>query len=174
MMNQKVLKKFLRIASEELTGEWVLIGGTVLPALGIDYRATTDIDFICLEENQRRDLLKLMHIAEKLGSINQAGAYFLEKISDYKNNLVLLQKTNKLKIYRPNITLYIQLKIARMSEADLSDCLQMLQYTKNNHEKYSVAKLEKIVSSEVQKTDNHAKVLRLKELLRVVEFSMTK
>ena len=42
----KILKKFLKIAGIELSGEWVLMGGTVLPLLGVDYRTTVDIDFV--------------------------------------------------------------------------------------------------------------------------------
>ena len=43
-LNPKLLKKLLDAAVEKLDGEWILLGGTLLPALGIESRPTVDVD----------------------------------------------------------------------------------------------------------------------------------
>ena len=72
----------------------MLIGGTVLPLLGIDHRVTMDIDLIPLKpDKENSSLLSLMELAEKLDlpveTINSAGLYFLKKIPNYHTELVI-------------------------------------------------------------------------------------
>ena len=63
MINAKTMEKFLDIAIKKLSGEWIVIGGTVLPLVGIDYRVTVDIDIINLKfETANNDSLSLIHI----------------------------------------------------------------------------------------------------------------
>lgn len=45
-LDTKLLKEFLKRAGERLHGDWLLVGGTLLPAVGIDSRSTTDIDLV--------------------------------------------------------------------------------------------------------------------------------
>jgi hypothetical protein len=152
MMTQKILKKFLKLAVEQLHGEWIVIGGTVLPLCGIDFRVTTDIDFVKLDfKSSNNETLKLMEIAETLKlpveSINQAGAFFLSKIDHIEENLILLEESKKCKIFRPNIYLFIKLKIERLSSTDLEDCIQMI---KHHPEEFELFK-DKIIKTIKQK-----------------------
>lgn len=138
MINAKIMKLFLEKAVSKLSGEWIIIGGTVLPLTGVDHRVTVDIDIINLNfVSSNNDSLKLMEIAEDLKipieSINQAGAYYLSKIEDVASHLVLLQKSKKCKVYRPDAYLFIKLKIERLSETDLEDCIQFI---KKNEQEY--------------------------------------
>jgi hypothetical protein len=131
-INSLLMNQFIRLAVDQLEGDWVIIGGTVLPLLGIDIRVTVDIDLVSLEiKNSNQQNLKLMQIAESLGmpieSVNQAGAYFLSKIPDAKDNLILFCESKKCKIYRPNVYLFLKLKVARLSESDLEDCCAMVK-----------------------------------------------
>ena len=132
MINSKTMTLFLEKAAAKLSGEWIIIGGTVLPLTGIDHRVTVDIDIINLNfESSNKDSLKLMEIAEELKlpveSINQAGAYYLAKIENVLDHLVLLKESKKCKIYRPDAFLFLNLKIERLSETDLEDCVQFLK-----------------------------------------------
>jgi hypothetical protein len=72
-----------------------------------------------------------MTIAEKIGlapeAINQAGAFFLNRIPRWEDNLVPILQTKHFSLSRPNSFLFLQLKIARLSESDLGDCLNMLK-----------------------------------------------
>lgn len=151
-IDSKVMKKFIDVAITRLEGEWIVIGGTVLPLLGVDLRSTVDIDLIQLEmKNSNQSSLILMEIAEALGmpveTINQAGAYFLSKVDDVKEHLVLFQESKKCKIYRPDVYLYLKLKIARMSAVDLEDCLAFIKVNSNEfiQHKKSISLLLKCV-----------------------------
>jgi len=169
-MNVKTLRKFIEIASERLTGEWMVIGGTVLPALGIEHRATVDIDFINVRlKETNADALMLMEIAEQLGlpveSINQAGAYFFSKVDDASRHLVVLKKGKKCTIYRPDVWLFVKLKLGRFTETDLQDCMAMIQ---NFPEEFEVAKenlmaviQEKISSTELGQDGLRKRLLEL-------------
>lgn len=131
-LNSKLLEQFLKLVLKELNGEWVLLGGTLLPALGIDYRQTVDIDFAPVGEMSNRASLELMGLAEKLGiaveSINAAAGFFLRKIPDYSERLIVLKKSKNCTIYRPSLALYLELKLNRASPTDLTDCEQMILY----------------------------------------------
>ena len=152
----KVLEKISNTAADELKGDWVLIGGTLLPALGIDHRVTTDIDLVSLESGESNESVKstlqLMQLAENMGlaieTINQAALYFLEKIPGYRDSLVLLHTGKKGRIYRPNATLFLLLKIKRLSESDLQDCLQWLKWIKKQGEPLELERIQKAIKSE--------------------------
>lgn len=134
VIDSKVSKKFLELASKELTGDWVVIGGTVMILMGISERVTVDIDLAGPETATQADTLRLMTLAEKVGlapeAINQAGAFFLRKISGWRKNLVEITRTQNFSLSRPNAFLFIQLKASRLSESDLADCLNMLKVEK--------------------------------------------
>jgi len=121
-LDTRLLRRFLKRAGERLRGEWVLIGGTLLPALGIEHRVTTDIELVGLGAGERRQGLALMAVAEELGlpveSVNPAGAHFLAKVPYSKRDLVPLHEGGSAVIYRPGATLYLLLKIRRLTESD--------------------------------------------------------
>lgn len=48
-LDSKLVKYLLQRAEKSISGEWILVGGSLLPALGLDYRSTLDIDLIGLE-----------------------------------------------------------------------------------------------------------------------------
>ncbi len=168
-IDKKTLQKFLTTAGETLHGDWILIGGTVLPLLGIDSRPTVDIDLIALEKSGMEETLQLMEMAEKLGlaveSINQAGAYFLKKIPEYKKNLLLLHKGKTAKIFRPNLYLYINLKIGRLTESDLEDCINMIQYSIPLSSKEDLGLLKKLLTKEIKKSSDNSRTLKLRKLI---------
>lgn len=168
----ETLKKFLQISSEKLSGEWVLIGGTVLPLIGIDYRVTVDIDLIGLDEKQLIQSLQLMEIAEQLGlpveTINQAGAFFLYKIKNFKNHLIVLSKGKNATIYRPDLELYISLKINRISQSDLSDCLEYLKYTRNAQELFNKKAILDKIKAKSKNVDSSEKKQRLEVLFNSI------
>jgi len=126
------MKKFIETAVHQLEGEWLVMGGTVLPLMGIDLRVTVDIDIVNLDaKTSNRNSLQLMEIAESMGFpvevINQSGAFFLSKVEDAKEHLVLFAASKKCKIYRPDAYLFLKLKIARLTQSDLDDCLAFIK-----------------------------------------------
>jgi hypothetical protein len=148
-MNKNTLNKFIDNMVKSLKGEWILIGGSLLYLLDISSRVTLDIDIVSVGESTNKDTLKLMEIAEKLSlppeAINQAGALYLKKISGWKNNLVEIKSSSDCTIYRPNATLYVLLKLNRLSQADAEDIVAMLSFAKVKKEVIDIERLSKRV-----------------------------
>jgi predicted nucleotidyltransferase len=117
-------------AKATLEGEWLLIGGALL-ALTVDERRTTeDIDLIAMSDSnaQRQSLMKL---ADESGfpveSVNSAGDYFVRKIDGWRDELEVLETGANCVIFAPSPTLMLLLKIARLSEIDMEDCLSVVK-----------------------------------------------
>jgi len=157
-INSKISKKFLDLASQELQGDWVIMGGAVMVLLGVSERFTVDIDLAGPETATQADTLKLMTIAEKIGlapeAINQAGAFFLNRIPHWKENLVTILRNEKFTLSRPNSFLFLQLKMARLSESDLSDCINMLKIEPITAKQVKVLKTEITRASKNSKATN--------------------
>jgi predicted nucleotidyltransferase len=168
MINAKLMEKFLEKASQKLTGEWVIIGGTVLPLTGIEHRITVDIDIVNLNFNSsNQDSIQLMEIADELKlpveSINQAGAYYLSKMGDINEHLILLIKTKSCKIYRPDVFLFLKLKLERLSSTDLEDCIHFINKHAEEYKKYQ-KQISKLIMQK-SKTATTEQKQRLDELL---------
>ena len=170
-MNSRTLKKFVEIVSERLTGEWVVIGGTVLPILGVDHRVTLDLDFIRIREKEgSSDSLILMEIAEQIGlpieAVNQAGAYFFSKVENANDHLVILRKGSKCTIYRPDVWLYIALKLGRFTETDLEDCLFMIKHLEEEFQRQQADIIQLIQGKlKASKSGRDEWLSRVRELL---------
>lgn len=169
-INKKTLEKFVKLAGEELEGNWVIIGGAMLIYLGASERTTYDIDLVGPPEADQGQMLKVFQITEKLGleigTINQAAAFFINKLKDWRNSITLVHKGKSANIYRPNTTLYILTKLFRFTENDLKDCLSMLSYAKKNKEEVDKNKIIKVINKELYaSTEEKGKEKRLKDLL---------
>lgn len=171
-LNSKLLKQFLKQAGDKLEGEWLLIGGTLLPAVGLDIRATVDIDFIGLGKKEASQTLELMEISEALGlpieTVNQAAAFFLNKIDYDKKDLIILYKGKNAVIYRPSGELYFKLKINRLSQTDAIDCTHYYNYCVSQKDKIDVESLLKLLKSSIKKEQIEEKQERLKTLYELV------
>jgi hypothetical protein len=106
--------------------------------------------------------------AQTLKNYNSAGAYFLKKIGSYENDMVLLLKGSMAEIYRPNFYLFFQLKIARLSEQDFLDILEMRKYCLAHSEDLKLILCQKILTQEHKKSlpqPHKERLESLKELL---------
>ena len=167
-ITQKHIEKFFKEASKSLKGEWILLGGSVLPCLGREIRPTVDIDIAGKSLKGSKYQLELMSIAEKVDlpveSINTAAEFFLRKIDGFEHQLVLLYEKSDFKVYRPNVNLFIKLKLSRMSESDLADCLEFLKFARTSEEALDATSLKRLIQKEIKKADNRKS--RLIKLLR--------
>lgn len=172
VLNPELLRRFLDLASQQLKGEWLLIGGTLLPAVGLHVRSTMDIDLVGLHEKEMAQTLKLMEISENLGlsieSINQAAAFFVKKVGYTKEDLIPLKEGKEATIYRPSFELYLKLKTTRLTETDLIDCLHYFNYCQSQRDKISQPQLQRVIKKAL-KLPNLApeKAYRLQELAKV-------
>ena len=130
-LNSKVLHSLQSYAEVTLTGDWVLLGGTLLYLLNREVRVTTDIDLVPLSDGGNQPLLQSFSLAEKLklpvGSINSAALYFLKKIKNFEKDLMVLSDWKGGRLLRPNLFLFVQLKVGRFTETDYQDCLEFLK-----------------------------------------------
>lgn len=153
-VDKKLMLQFLKLAGERLKGDWTVIGGTVLPLLGLDDRVTVDIDIVGPRSAGQSETLQLMEIAETLGlaveSINQAGAFFLRKIPDWKESLVLVHEGKGARLFRPNTTLFLELKVGRLDDVDLQDCLNTIRLSGKSVEAIDRQRIRRVLEREMK------------------------
>lgn len=172
-MSPEILKRLVEKSLKYLTGDWVIIGGTVLPLVNADYRTTLDIDMIPLHDNSNESMLALMELASSLGlpveAVNSAGLFFLKKISAWESRLEVHAESKKCRILRPNFDLYLELKIARFSESDESDIYAYLKWHRKSKTPYDQSASLKIIKRElkkVQSPDRKQRLLAIEKELR--------
>ena len=125
------IEALLALAGDRLDGEWLLIGGAAAAAWFSAARTTEDIDLIGLSGTQA-ERLALMTLAAEIGipveAVNSAGDFFVRRIADWRDQLVPLHVGPRATIYRPTATLFLLLKLARLSAIDLEDCRALLEH----------------------------------------------
>jgi hypothetical protein len=155
-------------AGDRLSGDWVILGGAVLHLLNLDIRVTTDIDIAGPVTATTKDTIVLMDIASELGlpveAINQAASYFLFKIAGWEKSLVLIHEGQSARILRPDVNLFLQLKISRLSESDLMDCLAILEAAAELDESLDKQKIYRLIMQQSKTEKNTNRLQRLGKL----------
>jgi hypothetical protein len=131
------IQSLLELAGDRLTGEWLLIGGAAAAAWFAPVRTTEDIDLIGLGGLQA-ERFALMELAASaaipIEAVNTAADFFVRRIEDWRDQLVLLHRGASATIYRPSATLFILLKLTRLSAVDLDDCLALVEHCEESGE----------------------------------------
>ncbi len=147
VLDQETLRRFVELAGDRLTGDWVIIGGCVLHLLGIGQRTTFDIDVAGPKEAGMDQAVTLMELAEELGlpveAINQAGAFFLRRIEAWEEEIVAIHRGETATFHVPSATLFLLLKLGRLTEADLSDCILILEHAREREEPVDAERVAK-------------------------------
>jgi hypothetical protein len=123
------VRTFVALAGERLEGDWLLIGGAAAAAWFSPERVTEDIDMIGMEGTQAQRFALMELAAEALmpiEAVNSAADFFVRRIDDWRDHLEVLHRGSKATIYRPDATLFVLLKLARLSEVDLGDCVALI------------------------------------------------
>ncbi len=115
--------------ADRLHGEWLLVGGSLV-ALWIDGRRTTeDVDLVPVR-GPKDARLALLGLAADLGlpveALNSAADFFVGRIKGWADEIEVLRRGKRGTVYRPSPTLFLLLKARRLSDADLGDCLALL------------------------------------------------
>ncbi len=138
MIDKNRIETFCKKALIKLKGDWVLLGGSLLGLLNISKRQTLDIDIISISPSDSNETLKLMKIADDMKippeAINQAAAFYLRNLDGWQDRLVLLKQSKLCKIYRPDASLYILLKLKRNSQTDQEDIKVMISFAHEQQE----------------------------------------
>lgn len=135
------VEKFLHILGAQLDGEWLLVGGGAAAAWFAPSRTTEDLDIIGLSGSQE-DRFALMELAASealpIEAVNSAADFFVRRIPNWRAHLVELHRGTKATVYRPDATLFLRLKLGRLSEVDLDDCLALLDYCDRTSERVAI------------------------------------
>jgi hypothetical protein len=127
-MESKTIDGVLTYLCEELGGDWFLTGGTLVRLNFDASRGTEDIDLVrirhqTLSDDVAKDRLFQWLIARGLGPewVNSAVEPFVREVPDWEKNVILLRSGSRGNIFRPNLTLFVYLKIRRGTEVDITD-----------------------------------------------------
>jgi hypothetical protein len=125
------VEALLRLAGERLEGEWLLVGGAAAAAWFAPGRTTEDLDLVGLAGTQA-ERFSLMELAAEaaipIEAVNSAADFFVRRISDWRDQLIELHRGSRATIFRPTTTLFVLLKLARLTEVDLDDCAALLAH----------------------------------------------
>lgn len=128
-LDRQRLEAVLAAMVDTLRGDWLLVGGALVALWLEPRRVTEDIDLIGLG-NPPQDRLDLMRFADAAGlpveAVNSAADYFVRRIPGWERELELFRGGSQARIYRPSATLFLLLKIGRLSDQDLADCLALI------------------------------------------------
>jgi len=170
-LTKQTLQRFLALATDRLEGQWVLVGGSLIPLLGGTDRITYDIDLVGPRDATQSHTLLLMEIADELGlsieSLNQAAAYFLYRIPGFEKDLLPLCQGERGSVMRPTAALYVELKLARFTESDLADCLFYVDYARRHAEPLDKARMRHAAARQEGKSSEIGK--RTRKLLQILE-----
>ncbi len=97
-------------------------------------------------------------------AINQAGAYFLHGIEGWQEHLVLVNEGKTARIHRPDPTLFLLLKIRRMTESDLDDCTAFMRWASRSGERTDGAIVADASDRARSSSESAGKVARLDRL----------
>src|SRR5262249_33436770 len=116
------IQTLLTTVANKLEGDWLLIGGALVSVWLERERVTEDIDLIGLG-GTASERFSLMDLADAEGlpveAVNSAADFFVYRIPGWRKEIQLLQSGTRGRIHRPTPTLFLLLKIGRLSEQDL-------------------------------------------------------
>jgi hypothetical protein len=128
-LDRRRIDAVVQAVADRLDGEWLLVGGSLV-ALWIDGRRTTEnVDLVPVRgsSDARHELLRL---AEYLGlpieALNSAADFFVARIPNWAAEIEPLRTGARATVCRPSATLFLLLKVRRLSEDDLADCLALI------------------------------------------------
>jgi hypothetical protein len=172
MIQNEQYQKFLKNVVDQLQGEWLIIGGSLLALIQASGRYTTDIDLCPLQDLTNDMRLNLMEIATQSGlsidAINPAADFFVRQIPNWKSQIVMFMQGQKGRLFRPTLQLYFQLKLARLSESDLADCFSYYEWHVQSGIEFSKNVLSELVRSKLQVETDQNQITKLNSLLRVI------
>ena len=129
-MDAERIRAIVHEIGERLEGDWLLIGGGLV-ALWIEPGRTTEDLHVVGMAGCEDPRFALLQFADDLGlpveTLNSAADFFVDRIKGWEQDVELLHRGSVGRVFRPSATLFLLLKLGRLSAQDLSDCLLLLQ-----------------------------------------------
>lgn len=124
-LDRQQIEQVVTTLADREEGDWLLIGGALVALWLLPRRTTQDVDLVSLGDDPGARL-RLMDVAQDLGlsveAVNSAADFFVRRVPGWQEEIELLHQGAKGRIYRPTPTLFLLLKMGRLSEQDLDDC----------------------------------------------------
>jgi hypothetical protein len=164
------VRTFLVLAGDRLDGEWLLIGGGAAAAWFAPDRTTEDLDIVGLggTQDERFALMDLaIEAALPIEAVNSAADFFVRRIAGWRDRLVVLHRGQRATIYRPDATLFLLLKLTRLSETDLADCVALIAHCDASGEDIDRARICSALEQQPSSDDAALRVRRAQLLERL-------
>ncbi|GMV42392.1 MAG: hypothetical protein AMXMBFR64_41080 [Myxococcales bacterium] len=149
------LEAFIRTAADRLHGRWLLVGGAAAALWLTPRRTTEDVDLVGLDDPSQR--MQLLELADAAGlpveAVNSAADFFVRAVPGWDRDLVVLATGPRATIFRPSATLFLLLKVRRLSEVDLADCLAALDHSRATGEPLDADQLAAAIAALPVTTD---------------------
>jgi hypothetical protein len=128
-LGRQRLEEVLAAMADGLEGDWLLVGGALVALWLEPRRVTEDIDLVSFTGSQEQRY-RLMELAAAAGlsieAVNSAADYFVRRIPGWQQEVEIFRAGPRARIHRPSPTLFLLLKIGRLSDQDLADCHAMI------------------------------------------------
>jgi hypothetical protein len=166
-LGRERLEAVLAAMVDHLAGDWLLVGGALVALWLEPRRITEDIDLVGLA-GSREQRFQLMEFAAtfdlSIEAVNSAADFFVRRIAGWEQEIELFRSGSRGRIYRPTPTLFILLKIGRLSDQDLADCQAAIAKARKDSLALDAGRI--LVSLEQLPATSEPAVLRRREALR--------
>ena len=128
-MESSKISKILEFLCQNVGGDWLLVGGALVQIELSSERATEDIDLALISHPTKSEAVAQNELFQysmqqlQIGpeSVNLAVMPFLNGFLGWQTECKILKSGTNGNIFRPNLTLFIALKLGRASAIDLKD-----------------------------------------------------
>ncbi len=129
------IEAVVQAVADRLPGDWLLVGGALVALWLEPRRVTEDIDLVGLKggPDERLALLGLAHdLGLPVEALNSAADFFVHRIDGWREEIEVFRVGAAGRIFRPTPTLFLLLKLGRLTESDLQDCLSVLDRARSD------------------------------------------
>ncbi|MEK6706436.1 MAG: hypothetical protein AABZ06_11680 [Bdellovibrionota bacterium] len=133
-MDKRGIIEIIDFLVNKLGGDWFLTGGALVKISFDESRGTEDVDLLRIrhprlsDEGAKNKLFRWL-IDRGLGPewVNTAVEPFVREVPKWEDETVLIKQGKLGCVFRPNLTLFVYLKLRRASEIDIKDIQTALQ-----------------------------------------------
>ncbi|MBC7691352.1 MAG: hypothetical protein H7222_06245 [Methylotenera sp.] len=140
---------------QKVGGDWLLTGGSLVQLEFNGQRATEDIDVVLVRHSQVSDVIaqdRLFKAAIGLGlspeNVNSAARFFVQQIQNWENHLIEIKSGPVGRVFRPDLTLFVALKLKRGTEIDLEDIRDAVQFCHGKNDRINETELKAMLNAE--------------------------